>query len=95
MILHDVLLTPMMTEKSTFMRQKGQYTFLVNLRANKVLVKQAVEKLFKVKVEGVSILNQKPKAKFSRNTRKKGRSVARKKAIVRLQSGTKIAEMEV
>ena len=51
MQLHDVLIRPVITEKSTMLMEEGKYTFRVPLTANKVQIRQAVEKIFNVKVE--------------------------------------------
>ena len=95
MDVNDVLEKPVVTEKSTFLREKGQYTFLISLRANKAMVKQAVETLFKVKVKDVHVLHQKPKRKSIRMSRKVGKTVRRKKAIVCLEKNAKIPDLDV
>ena len=51
MQLHDVLIRPVITEKSTMLMEEGKYTFRVPLTANKVQIRQAVEKIFNVKVK--------------------------------------------
>ena len=55
MQLHDVLIRPVITEKSTMLMEEGKYTFRVPLTANKVQIRQAVEKIFNVKVVNVAI----------------------------------------
>lgn len=56
MQLHDVLIRPVITEKSTMLMEEGKYTFRVPLTANKVQIRQAVEKIFNVKVEKVATI---------------------------------------
>ena len=86
----DVLRRPVITEKNTNLTPLGQYTFEVAPDANKIMVKQAVEAIFNVKVKAVNILIVKPKTKRvmrSRNFRKTGQKSGYKKAIVSLQPG--------
>ena len=82
----DVLKKPVLTEKSLALQT--EYTFDVDLDANKTEVKIAVEKLFNVKVEKVNIMNVKPKAK--RMGRYEGKTNKRRKAIVKLAEGNSI-----
>ena len=56
MQLHDVLIRPVITEKSTKLMEENKYTFRVPLTANKVQIRQAVEKIFNVKVEKVATI---------------------------------------
>ncbi|MCS7174559.1 50S ribosomal protein L23 [Pseudothermotoga sp.] len=90
---YDVIIRPMVTEKTTLARENRKYVFEVNLKANKHQVRNAVEKLFNVKVEKVNILLMKPKPKrrglFEGDTRRW------KKAIVTLKEGHVIKELEV
>lgn len=90
--LHDVLIRPIITEKALFLREQRKYVFEVNPLANKNLVKEAVEKLFNVKVEKVNIMNMKPKPK--RRGWFEGRTKEWKKAIVTLKEGYTIKELE-
>jgi large subunit ribosomal protein L23 len=86
----DVLRRPVITEKNTNLTPLGQYTFEVAPDANKIMVKQAVEAIFNVKVRAVNILIVKPKVKRvmrSRNFRKTGLKSGYKKAIVSLEPG--------
>jgi len=94
-ILHvsDVLIRPIITEKNTRLTEMGQYTFEVAPNANKIQVKQAVEKIFNVRVMAVNMLIVKGKRKRilkSRNFREYGRESNRKKAIVTLAQGETI-----
>ena len=89
----DVLKKPVLTEKSLLLQEKeNKYTFDVALDANKVEVKKAVEAMFNVKVEKVTIMNVKPKTK--RVGRYEGKTVRRKKAIVKLKEGSTIDYFE-
>ncbi len=85
----DVLKKPVLTEKSLLLQQtENKYTFDVELTANKIEVKQAVEAMFGVKVESVNIMNVAPKTK--RMGRYVGKTNKRKKAIVKLKEGQTI-----
>lgn len=90
---YDVIIRPIVTEKTTSAREDRKYVFEVNLLANKNQVKDAVEKLFNVKVEKVNILIVKPKPK--RRAMFEGRTRQWKKAIVTLKEGHTIKELEV
>ena len=95
MNFHDLIQYPLLTEKSTQARQSGQYCFVVDRRANKILIKGAVEEIFGVKVASVRVLNEKPKVKKNRFSRKPGKTAGRKKAMVFLKKGEKITELDV
>ncbi|PKL11797.1 MAG: 50S ribosomal protein L23 [Spirochaetae bacterium HGW-Spirochaetae-6] len=84
--LNDVIIEPIMTEKSTMLAGKSQYVFKVNKVANKVMIKEALEKKFGVKIGSVNVSNLKAKA---RKTRKRTLTytVGWKKAIVTLKEG--------
>ena len=85
----DVIKAPIITEKSADLAQnKNTITFSVACDANKTLIKQAVEKIFNVKVESVNTINVKPKKK--RVGRYVGKTNKVKKAIVKLQEGSSI-----
>jgi large subunit ribosomal protein L23 len=89
----EVLVKPLITEKMTDLGTKlGQYGFVVNRKANKVEVKQAVEAMYGVTVQSVNTMVI-PGKKRSRNTKSKfivGRTSAVKKAIVTLAEGETI-----
>ncbi|MDR3157270.1 MAG: 50S ribosomal protein L23 [Lactobacillales bacterium] len=88
MNLHDVILKPLITEASMLAMDDKKYTFLVDTRASKTLVKKAVEVVFDdVKVEKVNIINVKPKPK--RVGRHSGFTKKRRKAIVTLTKNSK------
>lgn len=84
-----VLIKPLVTEKITALNDKGKYGFVVEKGANKVQIKNAVEKTYGVSVESVQTLIANGKAK-SRNTKSRvvtGRTQSYKKAIVTVAKG--------
>jgi large subunit ribosomal protein L23 len=83
--MYDVVLAPVITEKSTLGSEHNQVTFKVARDATKPEVKAAVEQLFGVKVKAVNTLNQKGKLKRFRGRLGKRNDV--KKAIVTLEEG--------
>ena len=85
----DIIKAPIVTEKSAKLAQEGNtITFSVDTKANKTEIKQAVEKLFNVKVESVNTVNVRPKKK--RVGRYTGKTNQVKKAIVKLKEGSSI-----
>ncbi len=84
----DVLIRPVVSEKSVGMIGDSKYTFYVDVNSNKIEIKKAVEKMFKVKVDNVHTLTVKPKEK--RMGRYVGKTTTKKKAIVTLEPGNKI-----
>ncbi|MGL1890755.1 MAG: 50S ribosomal protein L23 [Spirochaetaceae bacterium] len=102
MTIDQILLEPVITEKSINLREnaKKQYTFKVNVKANKLQVKRAVSKLFSVTATDCNILNVKRKQKanlpVSKASYKRGHgyTAAWKKAIVTLAVGEKIDMFE-
>ena len=84
----DVIKAPIITEKSAALAQNNIITFSVDINANKTLIKQAVEKIFNVKVLSVNTVNVKPKKK--RVGRYVGKTTRVKKAIVKLAEGSSI-----
>lgn len=88
---YDVILGPMVTEKSTRGSEVNQVTFRVSLDANKPEIKKAVESLFEVKVKSVNTIRMKGKVKRFKGYR--GKRVNWKKAIVSLQEGETIDVM--
>ena len=82
----DVILSPVVSEKSYSLIDDGKYTFVVDPRANKTEIKLAIEKIFNVKVGSVNTLNRTGKTrrtKFGQGKRKDT-----KRAIVTLKSGS-------
>lgn len=80
MLPEDIIIKPIITEKSNMEMQAGKYTFEVNKKATKVDVKRAIEKLFNVKVLKVNTINVSGKEK--RVGRNVGKTADWKKAIV-------------
>ncbi len=86
---YDIIKGPIITEKSSDLAQnKNQITLSVDTKANKIEIKDAVEKLFNVKVESVNTINVRPKKK--RVGRYPGKTNKVKKAIVTLKEGSSI-----
>jgi len=88
----QILIEPLITEKSVNQRAAARYVFKVNLKSTKIAVKQAVEKIFKVKVTDVNTCHV--RAKLRVTGRGIGRTTSWKKAYVTLAAGQKIAELE-
>ena len=92
MHIYEVLRRPLVTEKSTALQAQNKYAFEIADGANKPLIKQAVEKAFKVTVTGVNVVTMQGK------TRHMGRRTIQtnpwKKAIVTLKPGDKIEFFE-
>ena len=85
----DIIEAPIITEKSSDLAQnKNTITFSVDPKANKIQIKQAVEKIFDVKVESVNTINVKPRKK--RVGKYVGKTNKVKKAIVKLREGSSI-----
>ena len=91
--IHDVLIRPVISEKSVGETERSNYTFAVAPDANKFQIKAAVEAEFKVDVLGVRVLNVKPKAK-SRGRRTPGMVPGWRKAVVTIAEGQKIELFE-
>lgn len=84
----DIIIAPVITEKSMINRQNNVYTFKVAKDADKTEIKKAIEEAFGVTVEKVNTLNTKSKRR--RVGKYAGRSKTYKKAIVTLASGSSI-----
>ena len=89
---YDVLLRPVVTERSMDDTAAKKYTFIVDKRANKTEIKAAVEEAFGVQVVSVNTANF--QGKLKRQGRFEGYTPAYKKAIVRLAEGNTIAAFE-
>ena len=92
MHLYQVLRRPLITEKSTALQAQGKYAFEVAVEANKLQVKQAVEKAFKVNVSAVNVITVPGKTR--RVGRRQVQTQPWKKAIVTIKPGEKIAFFE-
>lgn len=93
MKLADVLVRPVITEKVNLqMERSGRYTFVVDKRANKLEVKQAVEEFYGVKVSDVNtiVVPGKNKSRFTKAGLLKGVKPSYKKAVVTLAEGDTI-----
>ena len=88
----DVVIAPVVSEKSYSLIDNNAYTFLVHPDANKTEIRQAVETIWGVRVEKVNTVNRKGKTKRFRYTQ--GRRVDTKRAIVKLVEGDKIEIFE-
>lgn len=82
----DVLIAPVVSEKSYSLLDEGKYTFVVDPRANKTEIKIAVEQVFGVKVAAVNTISRKGKARRTRFGTGRRKDV--KRAIVTLREGT-------
>lgn len=89
-----VLLAPVISEKSYGLMDDGAYVFVVNPRASKVEIRQAVEEAFSVRVLSVNTLNRKGKRKRNRKKATFGRRPDTKRAIVRLVGDDRIELFE-
>ena len=86
--LYDKILSPLVTEKSTNLSEQNKITFKVNKKANKKNLKNNIEKIFKVNVTKINIINKKSRIKTTRG--KKVRVKGFKKAIITLKKGQNI-----
>ncbi len=82
----DVLLSPVVSEKSYALLDQGKYTFVVDPRSNKSEIKKAVETIFGVKVESVHTMNRSGKTRRTRFGTGKRKDT--KRAVVTLKDGT-------
>jgi large subunit ribosomal protein L23 len=89
---HQILISPVVSEKSYSLIEDNKYSFRVHPKAHKTEIRQAVEELFDVKVEGVNIVKVKPKPKRRGSSR--GQKPGWKKAIVQLRAGDSIEIFE-
>lgn len=91
--MYDVIRRPIITEKTSGLVEKLQYTFEVDPKATKTEIKEAIEKIFSVDVIEIRTVNVHAKAK--RMQRFEGFKPAYKKAIVRLAAGQTIDKFEI
>ena len=85
---NDIIKAPVITEKSQMLANENTYVFKVDKKANKIQIRQVIEKKFGVKVKSVNTVNTKTKTK--RVGRYTGKTGGYKKAIVKLMEGSKI-----
>jgi len=88
----DVIIEPVISEKATALREQDKYVFIVRPDATKTQIKEAVNKLFNVKVIDCTTMNVMGKIKRLRN--RPGRTASYKKAIVRVAHGETIKVFE-
>ena len=86
--LYDKIISPVITEKSTNLSEQNKIVFKINRNANKKNVKKSIEKIFKVNVIKVNIINKKTRTKLTRG--RKVKVVGYKKAIITLKKGHSI-----
>ena len=86
--LYDKILSPMVTEKSTNLSEQNKIVFKVPTGANKINLKKNIEKIFKVNVTKINIINKQNRTKLTRG--KKVKVSGFKKAIITLKKGQSI-----
>ena len=86
--LYDSILSPVVTEKSTILSEINKVVFKVNKLADKKSIKKSIEKIFKVNVIKINIINKKGRIKMTRGKKAKVRGY--KKAIITLKKGQNI-----
>ncbi|HEV3401725.1 MAG TPA: 50S ribosomal protein L23 [Acidimicrobiales bacterium] len=86
----DIVIRPVVSEKSYALLDNGVYTFVVDRRASKIEIRDAVESIFNVRVEKVNTLNRKGKRKRNRRQFTFGTRPDTKRAIVTLAPGARI-----
>ena len=86
--LYDSILSPVVTEKSTNLSEINKVVFKVNSLANKKSIKKSIEKIFKVNVIKINIINKQRRIKIARGKKAKVRGY--KKAIITLKKGQNI-----
>ena len=88
---YDIIIKPVMSEKSYDGIQSKKYTFVVDKRATKTQIKNAIEEIFKVDVESVNTINA--RGKLKRQGKYEGMTPSYKKAIIQLKKGSKSIEL--
>ena len=86
--LYDKILAPMLTEKTTNLSEQNKIVFRVPREANKINLKKNIEKIFKVNVTKINIINRQNRVKLTRG--KKVKVQGYKKAIITLKKGQSI-----
>ena len=85
---YDIIYAPIITEKTAMLANENKFAFKVDPRANKTEIKQAIESIFKVKVESITTSNSHPKKR--RVGRYTGKTKTYKKAFITLADGETI-----
>ena len=88
---YDIIIKPVMSEKSYDGIQSKKYTFVVDKKATKTQIKNAIEEIFKVDVESVNTINA--RGKLKRQGKYEGMTPSYKKAIIQLKKGSKSIEL--
>ena len=86
--IYDKILSPLVTEKSTNISEQNKIIFKVPNKTNKIILKKNIEKIFKVNVTKINIINKQPRKKIVRG--KKVKVSGYKKAIITLKKGQNI-----
>ena len=86
--LYDKIYSPIVTEKSTILSEQNKITFIVPNKANKKNLKKNIEKIFKINVVKINIINKQSRKKITRG--KKVKIAGYKKAIITLKKGQSI-----
>ena len=89
----NILYKPIITVKASLISERlNQYTFLVNVKSNKVQIKKAIEDMYGVKVDKILTINygSEMKKRYTKNGIQNGKSKSIKKAIVKVAEGEKI-----
>ena len=94
MDLHQVILRPVVSEKSFARLDVGVYTFVVHPRATKLQIRAAVEEIFNVQVAKVNTLNRSGKKRRNRRSNTVGQTAATKRAMVTLAGDDRIELFE-
>jgi large subunit ribosomal protein L23 len=87
---HDVIIKPVVSEKSYGLLDANAYTFIVHPEANKIQIRQAVEEIFGVKVAKVNTMNRQGKRKRNRRSFTFGKRPDTKRAVITLAAGDRI-----
>jgi len=86
--LYDTIISPIVTEKSTNLSEQNKIVFKVSNKLNKIILKKNIEKIFKVNVIKVNIINKQPRKKITKG--KKVKIQGYKKAIITLKKGQSV-----
>jgi large subunit ribosomal protein L23 len=86
--LYDTIISPIVTEKSTNLSEQNKIVFKVSNKLNKIILKKNIEKIFKVNVIKVNIINKQSRKKITRG--KKVKIQGYKKAIITLKKGQSV-----